>query len=164
MGKSLAGDPKLGIGAPDFVKELRTVIYTVSSDKDSHFTGELVKDAVERENIAGLRSNRIRISKISIQSDQQLLFEVLLYGTDEFEEADLDEDRFIASVEFNLPTYGFQQTTSQWRLDIEGLNIDYVDVDGTKEIHAVLRNLSPTSKNAGAAGEVKVDFLCESRA
>ena len=153
-----------GIGAPDFVKELRTVIYTVSSDKDLHFTEELTKNAVERENITGLRSNRIRVSKISIQADQQLLFEILLYGTDLFEEVDLDEDRFIASVEFNLPKYGFQQTTDQWRLDIENLNIDYLDVDKTKEIHAVLRNLSPTTKNAGVAGEVKLEFLCESRA
>jgi len=161
MGKALTSR---GIGAPDFVKELRTVIYTISSDKDLHFTGELTKSAVERENITGLRTNRIRISKVSIQADQQLLFELLLYGTDKFEEADLDEDRFIASVELNLPKYGFQQTTDQWRLDIENLNIDYVDVDKTKEIHAVLRNLSPTTKNAGAAGEVKLDFLCESRA
>ena len=161
MGKALTSR---GIGAPDFVKELRTVIYTISSDKDIHFTDGLAKNAVERENIAGLRSNRIRISKVSIQADQRLLFEVLLYGTDLFEETDLDEDRFIASVEFNLPKYGFQQTTDQWRLDIEDLNIDYLDVDETKEIHVVLRNLSPTSKNAGATGEVKVEFLCESRA
>jgi len=153
-----------GIGAPDFVKELRTVIYTVASDKDTHFTGELIKNAVERESLTGLRSNRIRISKISIQADQQLFFEVLLYGTDDFEEADLDDDRFIASVELNLPVYGFQQTTGQWRMDIEDLDIDYIDGDGTKEIHAVLRNLSPTTKNAGTTGEVKLEFLCESRA
>ena len=161
MGKPLVAR---GIGAPDFVKELRTVIYTIASDKDLHFTGELAKNAVERENLEGLRSNRIRISKISIQADQQLLFEVLLYGSDDFEESDLDNDYFIGAVELNLPTYGFQQTTSQWRLDIENLNIDYVDLDGTKEIHAVLRNLSPTAKNAGSTGEVKLEFLCESRA
>ena len=161
MGKSLVAK---GIGAPDFVKELRTVIYTIASDKDTHFTEELVKNAVERENIPDLRTNRIRIPKISIQADQRLFFEVLLYGSDDFEESDLDNDYFVAAVELNLPVYGFQQTTGQWRLDIENLNIDYVDVDKTKEIHAVLRNLSPTSKNAGATGEVKVDFLCESRA
>jgi len=161
MGKTLTAR---GIGAPDFIKELRSVIYSVVSDKDVNFTEQLIKNAVERENITGLRSNRVRISKISIQADQQLLFEVLLYGTDAFEESDLDDDRFIASVELNLPTYGFQQTTSQWRLDIENLNIDYIDVDSTKEIHAVLRNLSPTTKNAGATGEVKLEFLCEARA
>jgi len=161
MGKSLVAK---GIGAPDFVKELRTVIYTIASDKDTHFTEELIKNAVERENIPDLRTNRIRIPKISIQADQRLFFEVLLYGSDDFEESDLDNDYFVAAVELNLPVYGFQQTTGQWRLDIENLNIDYVDVDKTKEIHAVLRNLSPTTKNAGATGEVKVDFLCESRA
>ena len=153
-----------GIGAPDFVKELRTVIYGVPSNKDVHFTEALVKNAVERENLTGLRSDRVRISKISIQAAQQLLFEVLLYSTDDFEESDLDTDKFIASVELNLPTYGFQQTESQWRLDIEGLNIDYIDVDKTKEIHAVLRNLSPTAKSVGAAGAVKLEFLCEARA
>ena len=161
MGRALTAR---GIGAPDFVKELRTVIYTISSDKDLHFTSQLVKNAVEREDLTGLRSNRIRISKISIQADQQLLFEVLLYGTDAFEEADLDDDRFVASVELNLPTYGFQQTENQWRLDVENLNIDYIDVDSTKEIHVVLRNLSPTTKTAGADGEVKLEFLCEARA
>ena len=153
-----------GVGAPDFVKELRTVIYTVASTSTLHFTSELIKNAVERENISGLRSDRVRISKISIQAAQQLLYEVLLYSTDDFEEADLGDDRFIASVELNLPTYGFQQTEDQWRLDIEGLNIDYIDVDKTKEIHAVIRNLSPTAKIKGLTGEVKLDFLCEARA
>ena len=153
-----------GIGAPDFVKELRTVIYPIVSNTTLQFTDELIKNAVERENLTGLRSNRIRIPKISVQADQRLLFEVLLYATDLFEEADLDNDKFIAAIELNLPTYGFQQTESQWRLDIENLNIDYIDADGTKEIHAVLKNLSPTTKNAGSSGEVKLEFLCESRA
>ena len=161
MGKALTAK---GIGAPDFVKELRTVIYTITSDKDLHFTGELIKNAVERESLEGLRNNRIRISKVSIQSDQRLFYEVLLYGSDDFEESDLDNDYFIGSVELNLPIYGFQQTTTQWRLDIENLNLDYVDLDGTEEIHVVLRNLSPTTKIAGATGEVKLEFLCESRA
>ena len=153
-----------GIGAPDFVKEFRPVVYTVASDKDTHFTEALIKNAIERENITGLRSDRVRITKVAIQSDQQLWYEILLYATDDFEESDLDSDKFIGSIEFNLPVYGFQQTTSQWRLDLEGLNIDYVDEDKTKEIHAVLKNLSPTAKIAGATGEVKIEFLCESRA
>ena len=153
-----------GIGAPDFVKELRSVIYAVASDKDVDFTELIAKNGVERENLTGLRTNRVRIVKASIQSDQQLWYEILLYATDAFEETDLDTDRFIASIEFNLPVYGFQQTTTQWRLDIENLDIDYIDLDGTEEIHAVLKNLSPTSKNQGATGEVKVEFLCEARA
>ena len=155
----------LGIGAPDFVKEFRPVIHTIASDKDSHFTEAIAKNGVERENITGLRSDRTRIVEARIQAVQQLFFEVLLYATDAFEEADLDSDRFIGSIEFNLPIYGFQQTpTTQWRLDVKGLNIDYIDVDKTKEIHAVLKNLSPTSKIGDASGAVKVEFLCEERA
>ena len=153
-----------GIGAPDFTKELRTVIYPVVSDKDSHFTEALAQNEVEQENLTGLRGNRVRISRMSIQADQQLFFEVLLYGTSDGPQADLDTDRFVGSVQFNLPIFGFQQTTGQWRLNIDGLDIDYVDIDGTQKIHAVLRNLSPTSKNAGATGEVKLEFSCESRA
>ena len=152
------------IGAPDFVKELRSVIYPIVSDKDVHFTETVAKNGVERENLTGLRGNRVKITRISLQSDQQLDFQVLLYGTDAFEEANLDDDKFIASIEFNLPTYGTQQTTNQWKLDIEDLNIDYIDGDSTKELHVVLKNLSPTDKNAGATGEVKLEFLCESRA
>ena len=87
-----------------------------------------------------------------------------MYATDLFEESTLGDDKFIGSVELDLPNYGFQQTETQWRLDIEGLDIDYVDLDGTKEIHVVLKNLSPTTKLSSASGEVKIDLLCESRA
>ena len=153
-----------GIGAPDFTKELRTVIYTISSDKDLHFTDTIAQNGVEKENITGLRSDRIRISRITIQSDQRLLFQVLFYGKDTFEQADMDDDSFIDAVELNLPQYGIQQTTNQWRLDVKDLDVNYVDQDGTKELHVVLKNLSPTDKNGGATGEVKIDFLCESRA
>ncbi|MBA7657281.1 hypothetical protein ES703_65216 [subsurface metagenome] len=161
MGKAITGR---GVGAPDFVQELRPTIYEVVSDKDIHFTGEIAKNGVERENIPGLRTNRVRISKISIQSDQRLFYEVLIYGSSDFEEANLEDDYFVASVELNLPIYAAQQVTDQWKLDIEGINIDYVDLNRTKQIHVVLKNLSPTSKNQGTSGEVKLSFLCEARA
>jgi len=161
MGKALTAR---GIGAPDFVKDLREVIYSVASDKDTNFTELIAKNGVERENLVGLLSNRIKISKVAIQADQQLFFQVLLYATDLFEEADMDVDKFVASLELNLPVYGFQQTTSQWRMELDNLDINYEDLDLTKELHVVLVNLDPTSKVAGASGEVKVEFLCVSQA
>lgn len=161
MGKAITAK---GIGTPDFVSDLRTIMYTVSSLKDSQFTDELAKNAVERENITGLRSNRIRISKITIQCTQQLHLQLIFYGTDAFEESELASDRYIADVELDMPYYGFQQTVSQWRMDLTDVNIDYEDLDGTKELHVVLKNLSPTTKSAYPTTEVKVDFLCEARA
>ena len=152
-----------GIGAPDFVNALRAVVYSLASTSGSHFTDALPKSSLERENLTGLRDSRVRITKISIQSVQQLLWEVLLYGTDNFEEAVMSDDKFIASVEMNMPLYAIQQTESQWRLEIRGLDIDYIDEDNTKELHVILRNLSPTAKIAGVLGEIKVEFTCEAR-
>ena len=43
-----------------------------------------------------------------------------------------------------------------YHLNIKNINLPYVDVDGTKEIHVILKNLSPITKSQGADGEVKV--------
>lgn len=152
-----------GIGAPDFVKELRSSVYTVSSDKDQHFTEALVKNAVERESITGLRSDRVKITRVTIQSTQQLHFQLLFYRTDQFDEADIGDDQYVERIDLNLANYGIQQTTSQWRLDVS-TGIEYEDSDKTKELHVVLKNVYPTTKIAGASGELKVDFQCESMA
>lgn len=151
------------IGAPDFVRELRTIIYPVRSDKDTHFTGAIAQDGVERETLANLRSDRVRISKISIQAIQQLRFQVLLYSTEDYDESNLDNDKFVASVDLDLVRYGFQQTTSQYRMDMQ-VAIDYLDEDETKSLHVVLKNLDPTAKIAGANGQVVLEFTCEARA
>ena len=37
-------------------------------------------------------------------------------------------------------------------LSLDSLNIPYEDLDGTKELHAILKNLSPVSKEAGSSG------------
>lgn len=160
MAKTITGRD---IGAPDFVRELRTIIYPVRSDKDEHFTGAIAQDGIERENLPNLRSDRVRISKVSIQAIQALHYQVLLYSTDAFDESDLDNDKFVASIDLDLATYGFQQTTSQYRMDIER-SIDYLDEDETKELHVVLKNLDPTSKIAGTNGQVVLEFTCEARA
>lgn len=152
-----------GVGSPDFVTDLRQLIYTVSSNKDTHFTEYLAKNSVERENLTGLRSNRIRISHITIQSTQQLLFQLILYGTDAFDESDLADDRYVADVELDMPHYSLQQTTSQYRMDLD-VDINYEDIDETNELHIVLKNLSPTAKSIYPTTEIKIDFHCESRA
>ena len=41
-------------------------------------------------------------------------------------------------------------------LNVRGINLPYEDLDGTKELHMMLTNLSPTAKVAGSAGGVKI--------
>ena len=43
-----------------------------------------------------------------------------------------------------------------YHLNVKGVNLPYVDLDGTKKLHIVLKNLSPTMKLSGEYGKVKV--------
>ena len=47
------------------------------------------------------------------------------------------------------------------RLDVKNLNLQYGDLDKTKELHVVLRNLSPTSKSSGTDGVVTIEIKYE---
>jgi len=53
-------------------------------------------------------------------------------------------------------------TEKHWyRLNIKNINLPYEDKDKTKELHMLLKNLSPTSKEAGADGEVVIEVKYE---
>lgn len=139
--------------------------YILHSDKDTHFTGAIAQDASEEENLTGLMANRIRITGIAIQSDQQLHYQVALYGNDAFGDANLDLDYFKHIIDLDLTTYGIQTGgVNQYRMAMDGLAIDYEDLDGTEELHVALVNRSATAKNAGATGEVKLSFTYEEKA
>lgn len=139
--------------------------HTVSTDKDTHFTGALAQYAKEDENVTGLASNNIRITNIAIQSDQNLHFWLVFWATDGFDNTDLDTDTFKGAVELDLSVWGLQPGgANQYYMSLEDVNLDYTDSDGTRELHTSLYNEDATSKNAGATGEVKVDFTYEVRA
>ena len=138
--------------------------YTMRSDKDTHFTGSIAQNAVEEESLTGLISNKVRITGIIILSDQELAYRVILYSTDAFADADLDVDSLINEFEFDLPGYGRRIAgTGKYSMVVTDLDMDYIDEDGTKELHVALQNLSSTSKNAGATGEVVLRFIYEER-
>lgn len=138
---------------------------TVRTDKDTHFTGAIAQNAKEDENLTGLLADKIRITGITIQSDQRLNYKLLLWYKDSFEDADLDLDMFCGEAELDLISYGIQVGgANQWYLDVRNLHIDYEDQDATKELHVSLFNNCPTAKNAGATGEVVVVITYEVRA
>jgi len=135
----------------------RDVFQLMETDKDTHFTEALAQYAKEDENISGLLYNKSRIIGVGILSDQQLHYKLLLWFKDTFDDTDLDVDEYCAEIDLDIATYGFQVGgTGQWYMDIRNLHADYEDLDGTKELHASLINMSATSKNAGATGEVKL--------
>ena len=138
--------------------------YTVSTDKDSYFTTGLAQYAKEDESITGLLSNKVRITNIVIQADQNLHFWLVFWSTDGYDNTDLDLDTFLGAVELDLSVWGLRPGgANQYYMSLEDVNLDYQDVDGTNELHISLYNADTTSKIAGATGEVKVDFKYEMR-
>ena len=145
----MIGESTVSVG-----REERDQKYT---DKDTHFTTLIAQNAIEEENITGLLSNEISITGVSIVSDQQLKFRLWFFETDKFQEANFDDDEFVDFVDLDLVTDGAQIAgAGAWYFAATCLCIDYEDLDGTKELHIALQNLSATSKNAGATGEVKL--------
>jgi len=49
-------------------------------------------------------------------------------------------------------------------LNIRNIDLPYEDLDGTKELHVVIKNLSPVTKRTGVNGEVKAKIDYESAA
>jgi len=136
----------------------------VRSDKDAHFTGAIAQNAKEDESLTGLLTNKIRITGITLQSDQALDYRLIFWSTDGFDNTDLDLDEFAGETELNLASYGWRAGgANQYYMDLRGLDIDYQDDDATNELHVSLQNLSATGKNAGATGEVVLEVTYEPR-
>lgn len=141
--------------------------YTIeitASDKDTHFTGALIQNAAEEENIsfnadwATAQMQKAEVSAVAVVSDQQLDWEIQFYSTDTQGDTDEDVDTFITSI--LLPATDGKQNaaTGLYRYDANPafLPFYYHDADNTGEWHITLVNRSATAKTAGAAGSLVV--------
>ena len=136
----------------------------IITDKDTHFTGALATNVVEHEDIdypsdwGVLGLNEMIIESVSIQSDQNLEWDVFIWSGAENLNADLDLDTFLDY--FNFPTTSGKQLggTAQFYYASVSNNvaIPYRDNDKTSKLHISLVNRSATAKNAGATGEIVV--------
>lgn len=138
------------------------LLVRLSSDKDNHFTGAIAQDAKEDEDIIGLKSNHIRITRVAIQADENLRFRFLLWKTDGKDDADLDVDSFLAAIDLDIPSEGLRIAGANQYYLSKDVNIPYCDEDDTFELHCSLQCVSLAGKTAGAAGEVKIDTYYES--
>lgn len=141
-------------------------IQYVTSDKDTHFTTGIAQHAVDIESLdlptdwVTLGINNIIIEGISIQSDQNLEWDVMLFTNDETTDTDLDIDSF--SDFFNFATTSGKQigATGQFYYSSPSnfMAIPYQNTDNRPKLHVGLINRSGTAKNAGATGEFTVKF------
>ncbi len=137
-------------------KSTPPAIEYIRSDKDTDFTGAIAQDAQEQGNITGLSRNKGTIESISIQSDQNLEWDVFLFVSDTFENTDLDLDRFVEFANFPVSSGKQIAGANQFYYSLTGLGIPYRDEDSSLELHIALVNRSATAKNAGATGEITI--------
>lgn len=142
--------------------------YKVRSDKDTHFRDGLAQNAVEHENIvlpgclAGIRGNaRAHLKSITILSDENLAWEIMLFSSDTNVDTDEDVDAMIGWWQFSTAGAVQVAATGLFRYYIDGLAVPYVDDDNTGEVHVSLLNRSSASKTAGDAGSLIVELVME---
>lgn len=147
-----------GVGDDDI--GVKTALQRIRSDKDSEFTTAISQDDHDPENLTGLDANIGRIKSLTLLTVQNLDWEVVFWGTDGFDDADLDSDKSQESV-FVAATDAFNignATATTYRYHVTGLDIPYEDEDGTNELHVSLipRN---GGKNAGAGGYAVLEVV-----
>lgn len=136
----------------------------IKSDKDSHFTGALIENAIESEDLNYptdwriAQINEILIKGITIQADQNLEWDIFLWSKESKDNTDLDVDTFVDFINFPS-TIGKQIAGSnQYYYSLSNLSIPYEDIGKQRKLHCSIVNRSSTAKLAGGTGEVVVSF------
>jgi len=143
-------------------------VWVVRSAKATHFSGALVTDALELEamgDAAPTSSNRVptirsRIRKITILSEQNLAWDVMLFKNTYTPPLSTDPDlhplvewlSFLAADAVRVAGVGLYIYT--WT----GLDIPYFNTDAPGQIHVGLINRDAVAKIAGAGGNVVVEI------
>ena len=137
--------------------------YQVKSDKDTHFAGGLAQNAGEDESLtmpgalAGINGDcKNQLKSLTIISDQNLDWEIMVWSSATHGVADLDTNQFIGRWTFAATDAVQVAGTGSYYYYIDGLDVSYADADYSGKLHLTLINRSATAKNAGATGEVVV--------
>lgn len=136
----------------------------ISTDKDVHFTQELLQNQCENETL-NLPTNKCVIDGVSIQSKQPLKYRLIIFGNNYFSNSNMNTEKYIGDIELDLtqsPAFRINDS-NQYRLNSEDLKISYQDYNETNIIHLSLMNESPTSKLSGMNGEIQINIKISPR-
>lgn len=146
----------LGSGSGPSVEGMLTF---VQSDKDTNFAGAVAVNDQATANLTGLLSNSGWIESVTILSVQPIDWEVGFWSGSGFNNADMDLDTFLGSVQLTAATAELiaNATGTTYRYTLNGLLIPYVDASpGTKQLHLSLVVRGGLAKLAAALGAVVV--------
>lgn len=135
--------------------------YYVRTDKDTHFTQALATNAIESETLThdeGVRSPVGDVGRITLYADQNLDFDVILFRSAPGDLTDLDTLDIVDWISF-LEAEGVQIAgAGPFIYSQSGMKWRYAEALGRRELHVGLVNRHATAKNAGATGEVVIEF------
>jgi len=143
-------------------------LYPVRTSSSVEFTDALITNAAENENIvlpsalSGVGGNATNIVRaIQIVATENLAYELDFYGTDAFNSATPNLNRFLGLWAFAASDGTRVAGTGLYRYYIDGLDIPLWDYDKTGEMHVALVNRSAAAKTAGAGGALTVTVWCQ---
>jgi hypothetical protein len=142
-------------------------IEIVSTDKTVHFTEQIQLNGCEKETILLPTSIGIKsiIHGVTIQAKQPLHFRLIIWGNSNFDNVDLNAEKYIGEVDLDLTEEPAYQIAGigQYRLNSEKVDINYQDFGALTKLYLGLMNVSITPKNAGIAGEVQLNIKMSPR-
>lgn len=137
-------------------------IQYISTNKDLHFTDEIVQNAKKDEAIPipdfHRVYNEIFIVGIAIQSKQLLEWDVFFWQSGNYNNTDLNTDSFLSHVTMPVTVERQIGGANQYYSELTGLEIPYRCED-IKIIYTSLCNRSVVAKLAGPTGDVKITFM-----
>jgi len=136
----------------------------ISTDKDIHFTQEILQNQCENE-ILNLPTNKCVIDGVAIQSKQPLKYKLIIYGNNYFNNSNMNIEKLIGSIDLDLtqsPTFRINNS-NQYRLNSEDLKIFYQDYNETNKLYVSLMNMSNNPKLSGLSGEIQINIKISPR-
>jgi hypothetical protein len=141
-------------------------VFFATTDKDVDFTGALAQNASATATLSVPQlpsSCQARLNNIQIISDQQLAWEVWLWGTSDFAANSSNLDAVFPFGRWAFTAADGVQIAGAgpYYYFISGLGLPYQELAGLSKLNVMLVNRSATSKNAGVTGEIVIKFALE---
>jgi len=146
------------------VKMCSIVKNIIQTDKDIHFTQELLQNNCENE-ILNLPTNKCVIDGVTVQSKQPLNYKLIIFGNNYFNNSNMNIEKFIGSIDIDMtqsPTFRIDNS-NQYRLNSEDLRIFYTDYNETNKLYISLMNTSIPPKISGIDGEIQINIKISPR-
>jgi len=139
----------------------------IATDKDTDFEATLAENAILSESIdmptdwQTADIQKCIISEMSVQSDENLDWELLFWANGDYNNTDLDLSKVITRISLAATTADQIAGSNQYIYDNPlAQSIEYVDEDNTSKIHISLINRSASAKSADPNGSIVIRIGC----